>query len=139
MLTRERLLKVALVAFGVTFLLVYPLAIVWPSGWMWHSGAPYESQYFMMIVGVYGTLGAFLINAARAPHAHLSLIWFTVVSNIVHALIMTVQSVQAAEHMGHLAGDVPALLIAAAILALLAPPAHGHGSNRPAPATSATP
>ena len=113
----EKLLRIALVAFGATFMLVYPLAIVWPSGWAWHEGAPYESQYFMMIVGVYATLGAFLINAARNPHAHASLIWFTVASSVVHAAVMAVQSLQAEHHMGHLLGDVPALLIAAAVLA----------------------
>jgi hypothetical protein len=121
-MSREKLLQIALVAFGATFLFVYPLAIIWPSGWAWHAGAPYESQYFMMIVGVYATLGAFLLNAARDPKAHLSLIWFTVVSSVVHAAIMAVQSLQMEQHMGHLLGDVPALLIAAAILAVLAAP-----------------
>jgi hypothetical protein len=116
---REKLLRFALVAFGATFMLVYPLAIVWPSGWAWHAGAPYESQYFMMIVGVYATLGAFLINAARNPQAHASLIWFTVASSVVHALVMAAQSLQMPEHGGHPLGDVPALLIAAAILAAL--------------------
>jgi hypothetical protein len=116
---REKLLRFALVAFGATFMLVYPLAIVWPSGWAWHAGAPYESQYFIMIVGVYATLGAFLINAARNPQAHASLIWFTVASSVVHALVMAAQSLQMPEHGGHLLGDVPALLIAAAILAAL--------------------
>ncbi len=60
-MSRADLLKYALIVFGVIFLLVYPLAIVWPSGWAWHEGAPYESDYFMMIVGVYATLGVFLI------------------------------------------------------------------------------
>ena len=53
----QRLLQIALALFGAVFLLVYPLAIVWPSGWAWHAGAPHDSQYFMMIVGVYATLG----------------------------------------------------------------------------------
>lgn len=128
MSTRETFLKAALAAFGVTFMLVYPLAIIWPSGWAWHQGAPYESQYFMMIVGVYATLGAFLLNAARAPREHVSLIWFTVISSVVHALVMTVQSVQMEEHAGHLVGDVPALLIAAAVLAALAPAGRRNGS-----------
>ena len=114
-----RLLRIALAVFGFLMLLLYPLAVVWPSGWAWHHGSPHESQYFMMIVGVYATLGAFLINAARNPQAHASLIWFTVVSSVVHALIMAVQSLQMPEHAGHLLGDVPALLIAAAILAAL--------------------
>ncbi|HBZ70316.1 MAG TPA: hypothetical protein DEP35_11525 [Deltaproteobacteria bacterium] len=117
---RNRLLQIALAAFGATFLLVYPLALVWPSGWAWHAGAPYDSQYFMMIVGIYATLGIFLLNAARNPQAHLSLIWFTVWSSVVHALIMAVQSLQSAEHAGHLLGDVPALILVAVVLSVLA-------------------
>jgi hypothetical protein len=120
-MTRTDLLKYALVAFGVIFLLVYPLAIVWPSGWAWHEGAPYESDYFMMIVGVYATLGVFLILAARNPAANGSLIMFTIVSSLVHAAIMAYQSMQMPEHMGHLYGDVPGLIAVAVVLYLLRP------------------
>ena len=111
----RRLLQVALALFGATFLLIYPLAIVWPSGWAWHAGAPYESQYFMMLVGVYATLGVFLLNASRNPRAHRSLIWFTVWSSVVHASIMGVQAMPAA-HCAHLLGDVPALFLVAIVL-----------------------
>jgi hypothetical protein len=67
-----KLLQFALAVFGVVMLLFYPVALVWPSGWTWHSGAPYQSDYFMMIVGLYATLGVFLLNAARNPQANLS-------------------------------------------------------------------
>jgi NAD(P)-dependent dehydrogenase (short-subunit alcohol dehydrogenase family) len=60
-----RLLQFALAVFGVVMLLLYPLAVVWPSGWAWESGAPYQSHLFMMIVGIYATLGVFVLNAAR--------------------------------------------------------------------------
>jgi hypothetical protein len=119
MTTPYKLLQLALAVFGFIFLLVYPLAVVWPSGWAWHHGAPYESQYFMMIVGIYATIGVFLINAARKPEANLSFIWFTVWSSVVHAVIMAVQSFGHGHHMGHLWGDVPALLLAAIVLAVL--------------------
>jgi hypothetical protein len=122
MANQENLLKLALGVFGVIFLLVYPLAIVWPSGWAWHQGAPQDSQYFMMIVGVYATLGVFLILASRDPRANLSLIWFTVWSSIVHAAIMAVQAMGHGEFMGHLMGDVPALLLVAVVLGALAWP-----------------
>ena len=114
-----KLLQLALAIFGAIFLLIYPLSLVWPSGWAWHSGAPYQSQYFMMIVGLYATLGVFLLNAARNPQANLSLIWFTVWSSVVHAAIMAVQSFGGGHQMGHLLGDVPALLLVAAILSVL--------------------
>jgi hypothetical protein len=119
---RDALLGYALAAFGGVFLLVYPLAIIWPSGWTWHHGAPHESQYFMMIVGIYATLGVFLLLAARDPKSNLSLIWFTIWSSIVHAAIMAVQSLTGHNDMGHLIGDVPALLLVAAVLSVLVAP-----------------
>jgi Family of unknown function (DUF6632) len=115
----DKLLQFALVVFGAIMLLLYPLALLWPSGWIWHPGAPHQSQYFMMIVGIYATLGIFLLNAARNPRANLSLIWFTVWSSVVHAAIMTVQSFGHGDHLGHLWGDVPALLLVAIVLAVL--------------------
>ncbi len=133
MTTPYKLLQLALAVFGVIFMLVYPLAVVWPAGWAWHPGSPYQSQYFMMIVGIYATLGIFLINAARNPAANLSLIWFTVWSSVVHAVIMAVQSFGGEhhmEHMGHLWGDVPALILVAVVLSVLVRAA---GLRQPAP------
>jgi len=73
----------------------------------------------MMIVGIYATLGVFLLNATRNPQANLSLIWFTVWSKVFHAAIMAVQSFGGEHHMGHLLGDVPALLLVAVVLSVL--------------------
>lgn len=112
--TKEKYLKVALRLFGVVFLLVYPLSIVWPSGWVWHGGE--GVYYFQMIVGIYAVLGIFLIIAAKEPSAHASLISFTIWSSIVHALIMAVQALGDEHETGHLVGDVPALLLVAAVL-----------------------
>ena len=113
-------LRVALVLFGIIFVVgVYPLTIVWPSGWAWHMGGP--SMYLQMILGIYATLGVFLLLAARNPLANLSLIWFTVWSSIVHGGIMAAQSIVYPEHRGHLYGDVPALLLIAIVLAVLTP------------------
>ena len=114
-----KLLQIALVGFGAVCLLLYPLAVVCPSGWSWHSGMPQHSDYFMMIVGLYATLGVFLLNAARNPQANLSVIWFAVWSSVVHAAIMAVQSFGGGHQLGHLLGDVPALLLMAAVLSVL--------------------
>jgi hypothetical protein len=100
----------------LVFCLVYPLSIFWPTGWAWHAGPPVASHYFMMIVGVYATLGLFLMLAAREPAANASLIWFTVVSSAVHALIMAVQASGDPMQHGHLLGDVPALLLVTLVL-----------------------
>ena len=120
--TKEKFLKLALRLFGVVFLLVYPLSMVWPSGWVWHGGD--GVYYFQMIVGVYAVLGIFLILAANNRREHRSLISFTVWSSVVHALIMAAQAMGDQSEHGHLVGDVPALLLVAAVLGFLAPPRH---------------
>ena len=117
---RLRYLRVALAAVGAFCMLgVFPLTIYWPAGWAWHAEG--HSLYLQMIIGIYATLGVFLIIAARNPLEHLSLIWFTVWSSIVHGGIMAIQSFVYPQHRGHLFGDVPVLLVAAAILAWLTP------------------
>jgi hypothetical protein len=117
---RVKFLRVALIVFGLIFLVgVYPLTIVWPAGWAWHHIG--QSMYLQMIVGIYATLGVFLLLASRDPLANRSLIWFTVWSSVVHGGIMAVQSIVYPEHRGHLLGDVPALLIVAVVLAFLMP------------------
>jgi hypothetical protein len=122
-MTTHRLnsLRVALIACGLAFLLgLYPLTVLWPAGWAWHHTG--QSMYLQMILGVYATLGVFLLIASRDPLANRSLIWFTVWSSIVHAGVMAAQSIVYSEHRGHLLGDVPALFIIAAVLAVLMPP-----------------
>jgi hypothetical protein len=111
-------LRVALLIVGLIFTVgIWPLSIVWPSGWAWHAEG--RSEYFEMILGIYATLGVFLILASRNPAANASLIWFTVWSSFVHAGIMAVQSVVGDQHIGHLWGDVPALIVVGIVLAAL--------------------
>lgn len=112
-------LRYALRVFGTIMLFgFYPLTIVWPAGWSWHTG---QSAYLAMIIGIYATLGIFLLQAARDPLGHLSLIQFTIWSSMVHGGTMAVQSLIDTTHIGHLLGDVPALFIVAAVLAGLTP------------------
>jgi len=120
---RVKHLRVALIAVGVIFIVgIYSLIIIWPSGWSWHSG-PSRSlpHYLQMILGVYATLGVFLLIASRNPLANLSLIWFTVWSSVVHGGIMAAQSLANVQYMGHLWGDVLALFVVAVVLALFTP------------------
>ena len=113
-------LRFALVVIGLTFIFgIYTLGILWPSGWVW--GQVHSQHYLMMIIGVYATLGVFLIIASRNPYAHKSLIWFTVWSSAVHAAIMGVQALSDTAERGHLVGDVPELILVEIILAVLMP------------------
>ena len=121
---RRSYLQAALLIIGIIALLLYPLMVVWPSGWAWTPG---QHEYEQMMVGIYATLGAFLIWASREPEAHLSLIWFTVWSSVVHGGIMTVQAIVDPTERGHLLGDVPALFLVAIVLALLTPRTNASG------------
>ena len=117
---RIKFLRAALLVVGLIFVFgLWPLTILWPSGWSWHGGG--RSEYLEMILGIYATLGVFLIVASRDPLAHRSLVWFTVWSSIVHAAIMAVQSIVNPQYVGHLWGDVLALIIVAAVFAALTP------------------
>ena len=111
-------LRIALVLVGAICLALGPLMLVWPAGWRW---SPHHAHYEQMIVGIYFTLGVFLVRASKDPSRHLSLIWFAVWSSVVHASIMTIQALTDSEHRGHLLADVPALFLAAAVFSFLMP------------------
>lgn len=119
---RLKYLSIALrVVSAIAILGFYPLTVLWPSGWAWHSSG--RSEYLQMIIGIYATLGIFLFLAARRPNEHVGLISFAIWSSIVHGAVMAVQSVLNPQHIHHLYGDVPALFVIAAVLGFLSPDA----------------
>jgi hypothetical protein len=112
-------LRIALYAIGGIFIIGVPLLMMlWTDGFAWE---PAQSEYEQMIMGIYATLGVFLILAARDPVANRSLIWFTVWSSVVHGGIMLVQAVVDDTERMNLLGDVPALFVVAAVLGFLMP------------------
>jgi len=128
---RIRALKVALLLTGISFSVGVPvLTRVWPDAWMWE---PRQPEYEQMIVGVYVTLGIFVLLAARDPLQNLSLIWFTAWSSLVHGGIMAVQAIVDATERANFIGDIPALLIIGIALAVLTPRA----KELPTPPTAA--
>ncbi len=136
---KDKLLRFALTAFGVIFCLIYPVGMVWPSGWVWHGG--HGQYYLQMICGVYAVLGIFLIAAARDPSSNRSLVSFTVWSSLVHAGIMAAQAIYDRQEFGHLVGDVPALLLVAGVLWFLSPASQqskGRLSEQPYPSAQPT-
>ena len=116
--TPKSALRIALVLVGAVCLALGPLMLVWPAGWRW---SPHHAHYEQMMVGIYFTLGIFLIRASKDPSRHPSIIWFAVWSSIVHGGIMTIQAVANPQHIGHLWGDVLGLFVVAAVLAFLMP------------------
>ena len=113
-------LSLALRVFGAIFIVGLPLMmmVIWPAGWSWE---PRQPEYEQMMMGIYATLGVFLIMAAKEPMAHKSLIWFTVWSSVVHGGIMAVQALVDPVDPINLFGDVAALFLVAIVLGLLMP------------------
>ena len=113
-------LSMALVVFGIIFIAGVPAMMmwIWPDGWAW---TPRQPEYEQMIMGVYATLGVFLIRAAKNPLAHASLIWFTIWSSFVHGGIMLAQAIADKTEQANLLGDIPALFLVAIVLWYLMP------------------
>ena len=116
---RLRFLRYALVFVGLLFTaMVYILAMaLWSSG----GGRWPISQDEQMLMGVYVTLGVFLLIASRNPLQHRSLIWFTVWSSVAHATVMILQSVNATADRSDLLRGSAAMLVVAILLAVLTP------------------
>lgn len=115
-----RYLKMALYGVGIIFIVGVPAMMlwIWPSGWRW---TPPQPEYEQMIMGIYATLGVFLILAAKDPLASASLIRFTIWSSIVHGGIMLVRAVMDETDRANLLGDVPGLFLVAFVLWYLMP------------------
>ena len=114
---RTPLLSRALAIFGLVFIFgLLVLNRIWPAGWAWQ---PEQPAYLHMILSIYVVLGIFLLRAARDPARHLSLIWFTVWSSLAHATVMAIHSITDPGQMGHLWGDVAALVLTAVVLTVL--------------------
>lgn len=112
-------LSTILILSGITFIVGVPLLMrLWPAGFAW---TPRQAEYEQMILGVYVTLGIFLLLAARAPARHRSLILFAGWSSVIHGAIMGIQAIVDPTEQTHLIGDVPALLILGIVLVALAP------------------
>ena len=115
----NQILRVLLVATGLIFIFgIGALMRLWPAGFAWTPG---QSEYELMFVAVYATLGVFLLLASREPGRHRSLILFAGWSSVVHGLVMAGQALVDASERTHMVGDVPALVLIGAALLFLAP------------------
>jgi hypothetical protein len=115
--SRTPLLSAVLTAFGLFFIFgIVALNRLWPAGWAWQ---PEQPAYLHMILSIYITLGVFLLIAARDPARQVGLIWFTVWSSLAHAGVMAVHSLNDPGQVGHLWGDVAALVLTAVVLTVL--------------------
>ena len=115
---RERALKVVLALVGLLF-----VAAIYPA--VGGISRPDQSDTGdTMMMGVYATLGVFLLLAARNPSAHRSLIAFTAWSSFAHAIVMSLLGFRIpSEREGFLIGSTVLVVIGVALI-MLAPAKH---------------
>lgn len=116
-MVRERALRVVLIIVGLLFVAtLYGIVTV-------------PEETLQMMLSIYVTLGIFLLLASRNPSAHRSLIAFTAWSSIVHASVMTFQSLHDVSERTHLlVGSLAFAVIGVALFALA--PTRATGTNR---------
>ena len=112
-MTRERSLRILLTLLGLVCLAgLYPL-----TGALRDGVASAINRHDQMILGIYVSLGVFLLIAARNPRDHRSLILFAGWSSLAHDSVMIVQGIQHGDLRGDLVGYI---IVAVAGLALIA-------------------
>ena len=112
---RERALKIVLVLVGLLF-----SAAIYPAIGGLRNPASSDTGDTMMM-GLYTTLGIFLLIAVRNPSAHRSLIAFAAWSSFAHAAVMSTLGFEMpSERTGFLVGSA-VLVVIGVVLILLAP------------------
>ncbi|HEV2195373.1 MAG TPA: DUF6632 domain-containing protein [Candidatus Acidoferrum sp.] len=96
---RERMLQVAVGLLGLFYVgLIYPLYTdLAHSKWLLEMKDACEPMFLSWFIA----LGPFLLLAARKPSLHRSLIAFAACQSLVHASVMTIQTVEAWKHGVH--------------------------------------
>lgn len=113
-MVRERALQVVLILSGLGCLAgLYPLV-----GALRDGVASTIARQDQMILGIYISLGVFLLIAARNPNRHRSLILFAGWSTLAHDGVMIVQGIQYHDLRGDVLGYATAAVIGLALIAL---------------------
>lgn len=110
---RERALKAVIVLVGLLF-----SAAVYPAIGGLRDPAHSDTGDTMMM-GIYFTLGIFLLIAVRNPSAHRSLIAFAAWSSFAHAVVMSALGLEiASERAGFLIGSAVLVVVGVALIVL---------------------
>src|SRR5262249_15136997 len=110
---RERALRIVMALVGLLF-----SAAIYPAIGGLRDPANSDTGDTMMM-GLYFTLGIFLLLAVRNPSAHRSLIAFAAWSSFAHAAVLSTLGVEMpSERTGFLVGSAALVVIGVAMLAL---------------------
>ena len=110
---RERALRIVMALVGLLF-----LAAIYPAIGGLRDPANSDTGDTMMM-GLYFTLGIFLLIAVRNPTAHRSLIAFTAWSSFAHAAVMSALGFEMpSERTGFIVGSAVLVVIGVVLIAL---------------------
>jgi hypothetical protein len=115
---QKKFLPPLLVVTGIAFAGIKLMMILFPLEFGWE---PPQPEYEGMIVVVYFVLGVFMLIASRDPMSHLSLIWFTAISSVLHGLFMLYMALIDPAEVHNLWGDIPALIGLGVLLMIFTP------------------
>ena len=116
-MNREKALKILLVLLGLLFVAgIYPLVGSVRSSWQAN-----KEDCLPMFLGLYVTLGIFLLLAARNPAANRGVIAFAAWSSFAHAAVMAVMAVHITNERTGLLTAVAIFSVIGAALTVLAP------------------
>lgn len=119
--SRKTLLTIVLLATAAFLMFLLPFMFdLWPGGFRWAHPSMHPA-YERMIIAIYFALGVCLVPTALDPERHVMVIDFTILSSLLHGAVMTYDSFAQEHEMTHLVGDVPVLLVLAAVLVWLHP------------------
>ena len=110
---RERALRIVMALVGLLF-----SAAIYPAVAGFRDPTHSDTGDSMMM-GIYATLGIFLLIAVRNPPAHRSLIAFAAWSSFAHAAVMSTLGFEmASERTGFLIGSAVLVVIGVLLIAL---------------------
>jgi hydrogenase/urease accessory protein HupE len=119
--SKRKVLTAVLLATAAFLIFVLPFMFdLWPAGFRWAHPAQHPA-YERMIIAIYFALGICLVPTAFDPARHVMLIDFTILSSLLHGMVMTYDAFAQPHEMMHLVGDVPMLFVLAAVLIWLHP------------------
>ena len=125
-MNRHRLLKAVLVLVGLLFAAgTIPMALMVRTVLQPHDGRSLQlvlrTADEAMTLSIYATLGVFLLLAARNPSAHRTVIAFAAWSNLAHATVMAIMSVNVPAARAEWLITSGVLAISGALLIVLSP------------------
>ncbi|PCI52493.1 MAG: hypothetical protein COB36_14960 [Alphaproteobacteria bacterium] len=112
---RLRTYSIFMIILAIFFLMPLVAEHTWEAGMVWQDGRTNESIP-MMLKAMYLSLSICLVMGAKDPVRNAIIIDYSIISSLIHGLVMLYYSIILEWERAHLYGDVLLLLVTAAFL-----------------------